>query len=95
VAHDGPSALKIAAARPPVIAFMDIGMPVMDGCELARRFRREPALKETVLVALTGWGQEDDVRRTQQAGFQHHLVKPVSLATLERVLATALLAPSP
>ncbi len=59
------------------MALLDLGMPQMDGCELARRFRASPALQKVVLVALTGWGQEEDRRRTKEAGFDLHLVKPV------------------
>jgi signal transduction histidine kinase len=87
VAHDGPSALKIAEAEPPEVAFLDIGMPVMDGYELARRFRSHPVLQNVVLVALTGWGQEEDRRRTKEAGFDGHEVKPVSPETIDRLLA--------
>ena len=76
VAHDGSSALEQAAAAPPEMALLDLGMPKMDGCELARRFRASPALHNVVLVALTGWGQEEDRRRTKEAGFDLHLVKP-------------------
>jgi CheY-like chemotaxis protein len=87
VAHDGPSALEQATAQPPDVALLDIGMPQMDGYELARRFRAIPALNNVVLVALTGWGQEEDRRRTKEAGFDHHLVKPVEADALEGLLA--------
>jgi CheY-like chemotaxis protein len=86
VAHDAASALKLAESDPPDIAFLDIGMPVIDGYELAKRFREHPTLKEVKLVALTGWGQEEDRRRTKQAGFDAHEVKPVTLETLNRIL---------
>jgi signal transduction histidine kinase len=86
VAHDGPSALRLAEAEPPELAFFDIGMPGMDGYELARRFRGHPALKAVVLVALTGWGQDEDRRRTQEAGFDAHEVKPVGPEALQRLL---------
>jgi signal transduction histidine kinase/ActR/RegA family two-component response regulator len=87
VAYDGPSALEQAAAQPPELAFLDLGMPKMDGCELARRFRASPVLQNVLLVALTGWGQEEDRRRTKQAGFDHHLVKPVDPGALQSLLA--------
>ncbi len=87
VAHDGRSALAQAAAAPPEIALMDLGMPRMDGCELARLFRLSPALQNVLLVALTGWGQEEDRRRTKEAGFDLHLVKPVELDVLTRLFA--------
>jgi two-component system CheB/CheR fusion protein len=87
VVYDGPSALALAATFRPEVAFLDVGMPGMDGHELARRLRREPGLERAVLVALTGWGQEEDRRRTRDAGFDHHLVKPASTAALQQVLA--------
>jgi CheY-like chemotaxis protein len=86
VAYDGPTALKSAEAEPPEVAFFDIGMPVMDGYELARRFRGTDSLKGVVLIALTGWGQEEDRRRTKEAGFDGHEVKPVSPEALDEVL---------
>ena len=89
VAHDGPGALRAAEAQRPDVALLDIGLPGMDGYELARRLRQEPALGRPVLVALTGWGQEEDRRRSQEAGFDHHLVKPVELEDLQQLLAQA------
>ena len=86
VAHDGPTALRLAEADPPQLAFLDIGMPMMDGYEVARRIRASPALAGVVLIALTGWGGEEDRRRTRQAGFDHHLVKPVEPKALEALL---------
>jgi signal transduction histidine kinase len=86
VAHDGAAALKLAAASPPDLAFLDIGMPGMDGYELARRVRKHEGLRDVYLVALTGWGQEEDRRRTREAGFDHHLVKPVEPEAIQRVL---------
>ena len=62
----------------PEVVLLDIGMPGMDGYEVARRLRERPEFEGTLLVALTGWGQEDDRRRSQEAGFDHHLVKPAS-----------------
>jgi CheY-like chemotaxis protein/two-component sensor histidine kinase len=86
VAHDGLSALTLAKTFRPHVVFLDIGMPGMDGYEVARRLRREPGMEATVLAALTGWGQKDDRRRTSEAGFDHHLVKPLDVGTLEQVL---------
>jgi PAS domain S-box-containing protein len=86
VAHDGASALAMAAASRPNLVFLDIGMPGMDGYEVARRLREQPGLESTKLVALTGWGQKEDRRRTAEAGFDHHLVKPLELKSLERLL---------
>jgi PAS domain S-box-containing protein len=86
VARDGPAALEAARAEPPEVVFLDIGMPGMDGCEAARRLRQLPGVENALLVALTGWGQEEDRRRTAEAGFDHHLVKPVEPATLHTLL---------
>jgi CheY-like chemotaxis protein len=78
VAYDGPTALQAAATFKPEIAFLDIGLPVMDGYELARRLRAQsPAA--LALVALTGYGLESDRDQARAAGFQHHLVKPIDL----------------
>jgi PAS domain S-box-containing protein len=87
VAYDGPTGLARAREFQPAVILLDIGMPGMDGYEVARRLRREPALGATVLVALTGWGQEEDRRRGREAGFDHHLVKPVEPRTLQNLLA--------
>ena len=67
--------------------FLDIGMPGMDGYEVARRVRRQPEFQDVMLIALTGWGQEEDRRRSQEAGFDHHLVKPVDAGALQALLA--------
>lgn len=78
VAFDGPEALEIAESFDPEIALLDIGLPVMDGYELARRFQRHPRLRHVPLVALTGYGQANDRERSKQVGFAAHLVKPVA-----------------
>jgi CheY-like chemotaxis protein/anti-sigma regulatory factor (Ser/Thr protein kinase) len=83
IAHDGPAALRAAAVFEPEIALLDIGLPVMDGYELARRLR---ALRPLHLVALSGYGQEADRRRSAEAGFEVHLTKPVDLRYLETVV---------
>jgi PAS domain S-box-containing protein len=88
VAFNGPAALQVAREFRPQVAFLDIGMPGMDGYELARRMRSLPLLKGVVLVAQTGWGQEDDRRRSQQAGFHEHLVKPTDPAALRSLLVS-------
>jgi PAS domain S-box-containing protein len=87
-AHDGLQALDAAAEFRPDVMLMDIGMPRLNGYEAARRIRAQPWGRGVVLVALTGWGQEEDRRRALEAGFDHHLVKPVDLSAVEHVLAT-------
>jgi signal transduction histidine kinase len=86
VAYDGRSALEMAATFGPQVVVLDLGMPGMDGCEVARRLRKMPELHGVVLVAQTGWGQPEDRRRTTEAGFDAHLLKPLSLEELEDVL---------
>ena len=86
VAHSGAAALDIAARYRPEIALLDLGMPGMDGCELAAALRRSPESKDTVLIAVTGWGQAEDQRRTREAGFAYHMVKPVSPEALQELL---------
>jgi signal transduction histidine kinase len=85
VAHDGPSAMENIRVRRPEVVLMDIGLPGINGYELARRIRSEPELADTLLVALTGYGQVEDERRSQEAGFDLHLVKPPSLSTLKEI----------
>jgi signal transduction histidine kinase/CheY-like chemotaxis protein len=77
VAYSGEQALQAAAGRHFDVAVLDIGMPGMDGCELARRLRERPGLQDLRLIALTGWGQDSDRARFASAGFDHHLLKPV------------------
>jgi CheY-like chemotaxis protein len=85
-AHDGESALAHARDFMPDVAFVDIGLPDIDGFEVARRLRAEPTLARIKLVALTGYGTDDDRAQTAEAGFDRHVVKPIDLATLDRVL---------
>jgi PAS domain S-box-containing protein len=87
ITHDGPSALHTAEDFRPQVIFLDIGMPGMDGYEVARKLRACPLTSDVLLVALTGWGQEEDRRRTAEAGFDVHLVKPVAPDALESVLS--------
>jgi PAS domain S-box-containing protein len=87
IANDGQSALEVAESFRPHLVFLDIGMPGMDGYEVARRLRRTPGLEATSLAALTGWGQQADRRRTAEAGFDHHLVKPPEPGEVEKVVA--------
>ena len=86
VAHSGPAALEIVSSYTPDVVFLDLGMPGMDGYDVARRMRQQSGLENMVLVALTGWGQQEDRRRTSEAGFQYHFVKPPELTELESVL---------
>lgn len=87
-ARDGCEALRAAATFLPDVVLMDIGMPNMNGHEAARRIREQPWGKSMMLVALTGWGQDEDKQRTKEAGFDHHLVKPADPSELQRLLAT-------
>jgi two-component system CheB/CheR fusion protein len=87
VANDGPAALAAALAEPPEMVVLDLGMPGMDGFEVARRLRAQPGSKETLLVALTGWAQEEGRRRCHEAGFDGHLPKPVEWDALRQFLA--------
>ena len=86
VVHDGPAALEVIGTFPPSLVLLDIGMPGMDGCEVAHRVRSRSDLSGVTLVAVTGWGQEEDRRRSREAGFDHHLVKPVELEAIRRLL---------
>jgi PAS domain S-box-containing protein len=86
LAYDGPSALIVAEQFHPAMALLDIGLPGMNGYELARKIREIPDLKEILLVAQTGWGQDEDRRRSAEAGFDAHLVKPVDPASLQDLL---------
>ena len=88
VAHDGPAAIAEFERSEPDVVLLDIGMPDMDGCEVARRLREISPADRVALVALTGWGQDEDRRRVREAGFDHHLVKPVDLASLQSLLTS-------
>jgi signal transduction histidine kinase/response regulator RpfG family c-di-GMP phosphodiesterase len=85
-AADGPQALAEAAAIGPEVIILDIGMPAMSGYEVARALRQQPRFAETTLIALTGWGSKQDKGKALDAGFDHHLTKPVSMTELQRVL---------
>lgn len=84
---DGLQAVEQASAFAPELILLDIGMPGLDGYEAARRIRSQGRGRQVVLVALTGWGQEADRRRSLESGFDHHFTKPVDPADLERLLA--------
>ena len=88
VANDGPQALEAFEAYRPAVVLLDIGMPGMDGYEVARIIRTKHPERHAAIVALTGWGQEDDRRRSREAGFDHHLVKPADIAALRALLTS-------
>ncbi len=88
VVHDGPAALAAIENYRPNVVLLDIGMPGMDGFEVAKRVRARDEFGSVTLIALTGWGQQDDRRRTHEAGFDHHLVKPADIATLQSLLVS-------
>jgi CheY-like chemotaxis protein len=85
-AYDGPSALETAQQWQPEAVILDIGLPGMDGYQVAERLRTLPQGKDAVLIAITGYGQEDDRRRSRRAGIDHHLVKPVAPDTLRMLI---------
>ena len=87
VVHDGPAAVRSAQSGRPDVILLDIGLPGMDGYRVAAALRHLPDLQGTLIVALTGYGQESDRQRSAQAGFDHHLVKPVDLEELRRLLS--------
>ena len=85
-AYDGQSAIEQAREMQPDVVLLDIGLPRIDGFEVARRLREEHPARPMLLVALTGYGQERDRVRAREAGFDHHLLKPVRLEMLEELL---------
>ena len=88
VAKDGPTALRIAAERLPDVALLDFGLPGgLDGCEVARRLQEKAAGRKLLLIAVTGYGHEDDRRRSREAGIHLHLLKPVDPGELIKLLA--------
>jgi CheY-like chemotaxis protein len=87
VVHDGAAAVEAALRYRPRVVLLDIGLPGMDGYEVARRLRRAPETRGALLVAVTGYGQDADRTRSREAGFDHHLVKPVDLDGLRRLIA--------
>jgi CheY-like chemotaxis protein len=89
VVHDGLAALERVESFAPEVVFLDIGLPGMDGYEVARRLRRCPGGARMKLVALTGYGQASDRQRSREAGFDTHLVKPVELDTVRALVAEA------
>jgi len=86
MALDGEQALELAVSFQPDVVLMDIGLPRLNGYDAGRRIREMPGGDRVVLVALTGWGQDDDRRQSREAGFDHHWVKPVDLQVLRELL---------
>ena len=89
VVHGGREALEAMRRFKPAVVLLDLGMPHMDGLEVARRMREDPEMRGATLVALTGWGQREDRRRTGEAGFDYHLVKPADVRTLQSILTVS------
>lgn len=86
-AHDGLAAVQAAEAFQPDVMLLDIGLPNLNGFEVCRRIRQQPWGQSVVLIALTGWGQDDDRKKSRDAGFDGHLVKPVDFANLQAEVA--------
>jgi CheY-like chemotaxis protein len=87
IAHDGQRALATAQTQKPQLVFLDIGLPGMDGYEVARRLRSDAGLADSKLIALSGYGTEADQKRSRDAGFNRHLVKPVDPGELPAIIA--------
>jgi CheY-like chemotaxis protein len=86
VARDGPEALAAFEAYDPAVVLLDIGLPGMDGYEVARRIRKGFPKRKPALIALTGWGQDSDRRQAREAGFDRHLIKPAEIGALQALL---------
>jgi CheY-like chemotaxis protein len=86
VVYDGERALEVAAAFRPAVVFLDIGLPGIDGCEVARQLRRLPEMGTTLLFAITGYGREADVQRCKEAGIDRYFLKPVDPLELRQEL---------
>jgi CheY-like chemotaxis protein len=86
MAANGPSALEQAGALRPDVVLLDVGMPGQNGYDVCRQLRELPRGRSTLIIAQTGWGQPEDIDRAREAGFDFHLIKPVDLAALERLI---------
>jgi CheY-like chemotaxis protein len=86
MAHDGVEGLAAAERLRPDVVLMDLGLPRIDGFDACRRIREQPWGKRMLVIAITGWGQDADRRRSQEAGFDHHLVKPVDARAISTLL---------
>jgi two-component system, OmpR family, response regulator len=84
--HDGPSALAMVDEFAPDVVILDIGLPGMNGFEIARELRTREVTRDVLMIALTGYGDASDRRQAHEAGFDHHLVKPVSFTTIENMI---------
>jgi CheY-like chemotaxis protein len=89
LADNGPAAVEIGRTFQPEIVLLDIGLPGMDGYQVATKLKEEGCCPETLIVAVSGYGQDEDRRRSRAAGFDHHLVKPVNFDTLVALLSAA------
>ena len=92
VAHDGYRALEIAARFEPEVVLLDIGLPGMNGYDVAKQLRQMKLARAQCLIAMTGYGSEEDRQRTEEAGFDHHIVKPIEPAELNKLLARSIAA---
>ena len=88
IAYDGLEAVMAAEAFKPDVALLDIGLPTLNGYEVARTIRQRPWGEAILLIAITGWGQDGDRQKSTEAGFDAHLVKPAELGALQKLLAT-------
>jgi CheY-like chemotaxis protein len=86
VAYDGPTGLDQAKKSKPEVVLLDIGLPGMDGYQVAAHLRQEETVKDATIIAISGYGQEEDLRLAKEAGFDHHLVKPIASADLFKLL---------
>jgi CheY-like chemotaxis protein len=89
VAYSGPEAVELARQFQPEVVLCDLGLPGMDGYEVAKALCRDPETRAARLIAVSGYGQEENVQRSREAGFDLHLTKPIDLERLERILATS------
>jgi CheY-like chemotaxis protein len=88
--EDGPTAIEVITRERPDVAFIDIGLPAMNGYEVAQRIRDRPGLEDVLLVALTGYGAPSDISAARAAGFDEHLIKPANARALRAVMAASL-----
>ena len=88
LAHDGATSIEIAREFQPHIVMLDIGLPTMSGYEVCSMMRKEPVLQNSVFIAQTGWGQQEHRQRSKEAGFDHHLVKPINMQQLKELIAS-------